>query len=197
MLKPGLIKHVSWVRISDMRKCHCILIITVFLLASCNEETIKVASNKYYDLAAFFRLEAKTLDNLNMKLEKKIVKDSIIEEKSFEKINWLNELSPFIDCDINKPAWINSYRTDTLQTNVGMKVVYTAIEDKLPVRTIELTINKNKITEITTHKVRHNFYYQSEDLLTYHVQKGYEISGSQNVRLLDKTYYRIIALYLH
>ena len=179
-----------------MRKSYFILIITTLILSSCNDETIKVASPEYYNLSAFFHQEAKALTIANMKLDKQIIKDSIKEKKSFGKINWLNELSPFIECDINKPAWIKSYQTDTILTNAGMKITYKAIEEKLPVQTIELSFSKNKITDISIHKVRHNFYYQSEDLYSYHVQKGYEISGSQNVRLLDKTYYQIIALYL-
>ena len=197
MLKYGLKKHGRLVQIFNMRTFSCLLLIAT-TLASCGEDDmVKTSKVKYFDLVDFFHHEAKALAAADLKMEKQIIKDNIKEKKEFNKINWQEELKPFSDCAINKPAWVNSYQTDTMQIKDGVKVVYTAREAKLPVRTIELMLKGNMVTDITIHKVRQNFYYQSEDHYSYHVLKGYEINGSQNVRLLDKTNYQISAVYMY
>lgn len=173
-------------------------LVLLLSFVSCSDENVKVVHQHYYDLSAFFKQEASALYRSRMAMEKQIIKDGLSEKKKFINVNWLSELKPFIDCDINKPAWVNSYQTDTIHLSAdSMKVVFKAIETQLPIRKIELTLYKQKVCNVQINKECDNFYYQSSDLYVYQSTKGFEISGSQKVRLLDKTSYRINATFMH
>ena len=174
-----------------------IYILFALMLTSCSDENVKVLHQHYFNLADFFRKEAAVLQKQNFKMQKQIIKDRVKEMKTFDQLIWQKELKPFADCDINKPAWINSYQTDTTYSSGGnMFISYKAKEETLPVRSIVLTINNSKIEEIIIHKERHNFYYQSNDVYIYRTMKGFEISGSQNARLQEKTTYHINAEFI-
>ena len=179
--------------------CHLsVCLILVILLTSCGEENINSEHKQYYDIAYFFKQESVALQKNKMKIVKQIIKDGAKDLKTFDNINWQKELKPFADCDINKPAWINSYLTDTITLkNGGITITYTAKEEKLPVRRIKISFtNENLIEDIVIRKERHNFYYRSDDWFVYRAMKGFEIKGSQKVHFLDETIYEISAIFI-
>ena len=169
-----------------------IFLMILLFVASCSNDTI-IIPHTYFSLSNYFKEQAEELQKNKMKINKKINRNNEQETKLFTDVDWKKELKPFLECDINKPAWIQSYQTDTIFSNQGlMKVNYKAKEENLAVRSIVLSINnKNNVVEITIHKVRHNFYYQSDIVYTYNVTKGFIIIGRQHVRLLDQTVYHI------
>ena len=173
------------------------LFLTAFII-SCEEEKINTSHKKYFDIAAFFKQESAALQKNKMKIVKQIIKDGAKDLKTFDNINWQKELKPFADCDINKPAWINAYRVDTIPLKNGrINVTYTSQEEKLPVRSIKISFtNDNLIEDIVIQKERHNFYYRSYDWYVYRAMKGFEIKGSQKVHFLDETVYEISAIYI-
>ena len=181
-----------------MRKIHhiCYIIFAGFFI-SCGEENVNAVHQNYYDIAAFFKNESAAMQKNNMKTEKVIVKDGIKDARSFTNVDWQKELKPFADCDINKPAWINAYNVDSIPSAGNrMQIIYSAKEEKMPLRRIEINSMNDSVQMITIHKERHNFYYQSDDHYTYHSGKGYEINGSQKVHFLDKTVYEIKSTFI-
>ena len=169
----------------------CLFLMILFTV-SCANDNVALPHN-YFSLTTYFKKQMKKLQEEKMKLNKVISRNNETQTKTFIDVDWEKELTPFLECDINKPAWIQSYQTDTLISSLGLiKINYTAREDHLPVRSIVLSFNAtNELMDITIYKKRHNFYYQSDIVYTYNAKKGFIISGQQHVRLLDQTVYHI------
>ena len=63
----------------------------------------------YFDLKEFFRADSARLTRLNPAVNKTVTHNGVTETKVVHIGNWNQELNLFIQSDINRPAWKNSY----------------------------------------------------------------------------------------
>ncbi len=170
----------------------------IILIFSCNGKTENSTSEvkTYFDLKEYFVQQAKTLQANTAYLQKKITKDGKVEQKIFNQVDWQKELKPFSDCDINKPAWINSYLMDTVFSNYNTILKYSARETSLPIQQLIVVFENDKLRQLTINKQSANSYYTAKNDYVFVPDSGFTITGSQEVMLAQKTNYSITAKFM-
>ncbi len=146
----------------------------------------------YFDIPGFFKEQALRLDSIDKSIEKTIIKDGVKEKKIIPEPDWKKELSSFIEVDINKPALISVYTTDTIVfSDYSYEVNYKATEKSAIIRNISLLFENNSCIFVSVEKNNTNNLFSSIQELQYHVQKGYSIKGELIIRLIYQTEYNI------
>ncbi|MEC3880414.1 hypothetical protein [Parapedobacter sp. 10938] len=171
---------------------------TMLLLASSCDSKIGDGSTAlqetyYFSLADYFHQEATRLQQHNPEIIKTVAKDGTEEQKAVRVADWKKEFTLFIDADINKPAWQNSYRV----SRDGLTVTYTSIDSTL--RTKEIRVEKSNAGTVTqihvTNQVR-NMLYTTKEQLDYYVDSLYRITKQQQVRVIGKSHYTVTGEWL-
>src|SRR3546814_3195671 len=75
------------------------------------------------------------LDREQPQVEKTVMKNDQQEHRSMNGLDWKTELKVFLNSDINKPAWRDSYKVDSS----GSGLRYQALEPDLKVRSIHIS----------------------------------------------------------
>lgn len=142
----------------------------------------------YFSLEDYFRSEAARLQQLAPTITKTVSKNGETEQRSIRIDDWLDELALFIDSDINKPAWQNSYRIDSTKTSV----TYTSLDRKL--RTGQITVEKRPdgtIKHIGVANRVDNMLFQTNEQLDYYPDSLYSIIRQQQVRIIGESQYTV------
>lgn len=167
------------------------------LLFSCGETKEKAFEKPYFDIKGLIEGEMTLLDSTQPEIRKSVSKDGATEEKTMRQINWKEELASFLEADINKPAWANSYTTQEEDTDSTIITVYKTENDN-PIK--QLTVVQDKLTKRCTsfyaHKQVSNFLYSSTQELEYQPNRGYTISGGLKVNWVFNTDYLIEGKFL-
>ena len=156
-------------------------------IASCAKPEEKAVTN-YLDINGFFESEVQRLTKNNKSVEKTVMRNKISETQTRNSVNWKNELSLFIESDINKPAWRDSYKI----IEDSSEVIYTALDSNLRTRIIHIKKDvRNGLRYISIINRTKNNLYQSSEKLTYVPDSIYKIDKSQHVVLLGSNRYQI------
>ena len=170
-------------------KLHNSFLLFFFLplfLPSCKPDVSKNGT-KFFDLKGYFHADSLRLTKLNHLTFKTVTHNGVTETKKVQIANWGTELNLFIQSDINKAAWSNSYTI----TNDGNAIIYRAKEPQL--RTREIIISKlgNKVKWILIYNTTKNILYQTTEKLSYFPDSVYIIQKYQKVRLLGANNYQV------
>lgn len=169
-----------------MRKPVLFCLITIF--ASCgvkNEE--QATTQTYFSISDYFKTEAERLSKTNPNIVKTVFVNGKTEEKKLRIANWEQELSSFIDADINKASWKGSFqltKTDTSET-------YLSQSEKIPVKKVEISLKDKKVEAIKIFLQNKNVLYSSTDSLVYLPNSFFEINKTQKIKLMDTKRYII------
>ena len=163
------------------------LLILTSLLPSCKPDAIQDSAPNYFDLKSYFKTEISRLSKHNLPIQKTVTHNDISETKEVKIGNWELELNLFIQSDINKPAWRDSY---TVQ-NTGNAIFYRAKTPDLKTRLIVVNKKDNKIKWILIYNSTKNILYQTTEKLSYFPDSIYIIQKYQKVRLLGANNYVI------
>ncbi len=172
-----------------MRLCIVFLGLIAFL-AACQEVTTPIdQSDKsvvFFDLKAFFQKEQVRLEKIKT-FKKTVSINGISEEKELSTLNFDNELSIFIASDINRPAWSDKYKVDSLFTPQKKlsKITYTLLDKSLKTKKITIHFQNDAVATIEIEKATDNAVAQSKQTLSYTVDKGYVIQSEQALSLSD------------
>ncbi len=107
-------------------------------------------------------------------------------ELHFDQKKWQTELAPFLDADINKPAFVKRYKADTLKINDSTTcLAYSALDEKLRTRELKLYFTRN---DKVPYKMEANLsasklFYKSAQQLSLTESKGYDMRGRQDIVL--------------
>lgn len=169
-------------------------IIGLFYLTSCTEKkTEPHIKGIYFDLAGYFKSEAKKLSAKKPEVKKTIIKDGASETKLLsDSIDWIKELKIFEDADINKPAWQKSFEGDTIKGEGIYTITYKTADEKIPVK--EMVIVTDSIwqpTSISLKRNAQNFLYTSQQTLHYIPGKSYRLDSDMNVRWTFETKFSV------
>ncbi|GAA4103766.1 hypothetical protein [Mucilaginibacter panaciglaebae] len=167
-----------------------VIAILFSLLPSCKPDNIQNdVKPKYFDLAGYFKADTAKLRRLNHLTLKTVTHNGASETKKIHIDDWGLELSLFIQSDINKPAWRDSYN---IQPRNNGSVVYMAKTPELRTREIAIARNEDKsIKWIIIHNASKNILYQTTEVLTYYPDSLYIINKTQHVRFLGTNKYSI------
>lgn len=172
------------------------IILGVFLLLSaCQTPTAKNDEPAvYYDVKGFIQNQIQLLNQQRPTVEKTMVVGRDEEKRSTKEVDWKKELELFVQADINKPAYRQSYaiaRPDSLTYEYTIKT-----QEDLPVRYLKVVLDKpdGQPTLIEAKILAQNKLYESEkNLLMRCAQKSgdwrvtsYQIKGFQELVISDR-----------
>jgi hypothetical protein len=148
----------------------CLLLGTA---CSDNKSTSQKQVNDYFNLEGYFVTEAEMLRKHNAKISKTLIKDDVTETLVFDSINWDQEFKPFMNSDLNKPAFRQAYTVDTIQFNASKKIIYNAKDPLLTTRSILISYFNEKIDSLMIINQTSNVYYTAAETLVYLPGKYY------------------------
>ena len=162
------------------------------IISGCAGSSTSVKQNSYLDLTKFFSSEITKLEKLEPYVRKTVSRNGLRETKSLNNINWKSELSLFIESDINKSAWKNSYKI----TNSKNEVIYTALDSSLRTKRIFITRSPEGMVKkvLIVNKISNMLYESSEELL-YITDSIYTINKQQHVVLVGDNDYKITGVF--
>jgi hypothetical protein len=164
------------------------------LFFSCAQEQ-DVKTIKYFDIKALFNNQMEMLAKQKPVFNKEVEINSEKEIKDISNINWEKELSPFIQSDINKPAFLGSY--DIIETDSTLKYSLKTGEKK-PISSISITKSQQnqQIKFINIASSDENMLYRWEKHITATFEEGnlkkYTIKGKQKILVFDEENYNIM-----
>ena len=102
-----------------------ILSLLVFTITSCSLPEQKGSDHvtkKYFDLDSLMQSQIEQLESLNPPVNKSITIGGKEEEKTVKNVDWNNELSVFLNSDINKPKLLDQYKVE--ETINGNQILF-------------------------------------------------------------------------
>ena len=137
----------------------------------------------FFDLTAFFEKEIQRLPALGP-VEKTTTINGTTETRTVNDLDYRTELTPFISADINRPAWLDKYRVDSLVADGTLqKLTYTALEDDLFTRTLVIAFDGPAVDSIYIEKGSELMIADTRRELVYRPDAGYTLRGTQKVVL--------------
>jgi len=176
---------------SNCRILLALIIIPGACLTACRPDVKETgAISKYFDIEGFFTADTARLNHLNNLVLKTVTHNGITESKKVKIGNWGREFDLFINSDINKPAWKDSYRVITSDSSV----IYEATVPELKMREMVIKKINGKVKWILIYNRTKNSLYQTTEKLSYFPDSLYVIEKSQKVRIMGANYYKIKGL---
>ncbi|MCB9082562.1 MAG: hypothetical protein H6555_12720 [Lewinellaceae bacterium] len=161
------------------------------LLSSCQPNNKQANSapkvNAFFDLATYIDEEAARLDKTQPRMLKILAFDEKNDSLYPENVDFVKELKPFRDADINKLSWIDKYRTDSLFSGSDLqRLTYTALDSSLSTRRLQVDFAEipGQVAEITIQRRSKSVIAVTDRKLSYQPQKGYSLESWQGMRLV-------------
>jgi hypothetical protein len=163
-----------------------------FLLFACQpnnavSDNQKTVTNPFFDLKGFFETEIDAhLKNKGL-VRKTVTINGKAETKDVDIKDWKEELKPFFNADINKPAWYDKYQMieKSLGNNSSLKT-YETKEKNLKTKQLSVIQNDSiKKVQLNILTSDHTAVTESDTQLLYDTESGYTISSQQ--KLLGST----------
>lgn len=154
----------------------------------------KLEKLPYFNLSGFMDLELAKLDsNAVLKVSKINGQESEVE-KVYSLQEWKEEFDAFYSADINSPALIQSYSTET----EGEYLIHKLLpEAKGKVKEIRVKYVKEYPTAISIHTADKNLFFSANTVGEFYINRAtekidhYFIETTQKVWFLDPTHIRI------
>ncbi|MBC7745968.1 MAG: hypothetical protein H7096_12800 [Flavobacterium sp.] len=163
-------------------------LIFILLLAGCSGGPAVVQKKTFIDVKGYFQSEIKRLGNYKTEVKKTVSRNNQTETQMLNNINWQTELSLFVESDINKSAWRNSYKI----SKIGKEVIYSATDSALKTRQIRVLEGVNgRIKKVQIKNNTNNMLYQSSEILTYVPDSLYKVVKNQKVFIIGENRYVI------
>lgn len=147
-----------------------------------------VVDSPFFSLQKYFEREAERLSARSALVQKDVSINGKMESKTVRDLNWNDEFSVFMASDINKPAWIDLYKTDStlLETH------YSTQDKDLKTKSIKIKKDSlQRVKAIIISNLTQNNLYTTEEKLYYYPDSLYIIETNQAVRALGDNIYKI------
>ncbi len=146
----------------------------------------------YFDLNGFIESEIHRLAQ-KTSFSKTIYVNEEREIKEAIEINLKNELKPFFDSDINKPAWAGKYAIDSTfdQTNELIGLHYKSKDEKLKTKDFIVDFEGKEVSRIFIENATSSSIANTSQVLTYQPKIGFSVESKQEVSLMDKNQFKI------
>lgn len=162
----------------------------VFLAACQGKKDFTNTEKTYFDIEGYFKKEALRLQQQNPKVEKRVSQNDETEEKEIKVTNWETELDLFTKSDINKPAWKNSYKILKHENQIE----YISTDTSLKTRKVQIGFSsEGTVKHISIVNKISNPLYTSTEQLNYFPDSIYSINKDQDVQVIGKNTYQIVA----
>ena len=161
--------------------------IALLLASSCQppETNSEVAAIKpYFDIKGYFTNQIKQLEAQKTSLIKTAFLNDKQETKTLSHLNWQDEFALFINSDINRIAWINSYSTDSCNQITQKHIDYKSLDPDLRTQEIHVWLDMatQQLDSLSVRNKVKNVFYTLDEKLYFAPSKGYIINSIQKAR---------------
>ena len=156
--------------------------------SSCFKSEVETVQEEYFfSLKNYFESEAQRLTNQQSVIQKEVKRNATSEEKEIEIEDWKKEFGLFIESDINKSSWKDSYQ----EINHQDTLIYQSKDPELRTQEIVIIKENQQIKEISVKNVVKNYLYSSIENLVYFPDSLYQVNKTQDVIVLGANEYEI------
>ncbi len=161
-----------------------VVIILLTLVWSCNSTSTSDPSepSPFFDLKAYFSSELGRLEN-RADVRKTVAINGQEETRQVEAVDWSTELAIFSKSDINRLAWSDKYRIDSIHNDNGMLTAlkYTAANENMRTQVLYIGFRGGgEVDSIFIDNQVIGFATQSRQELVYLPRSGYSINSVHN-----------------
>jgi hypothetical protein len=173
-------------------KLSALFVVIALMAAGCKPEVKDDKGQlKYFDIKKYFNAEAIRLAKQYPSVTKTVSYNGQQETKTLTIKHWQQEFNSFIESDINKAAWKDSYVS---KAEHDYAVSFIATDTTLHTRRIEIFFNPRYNTQVERIEISNftsNMLYKTKEQLVYIPDSIYIIEKNQKVRLLGNNDYKI------
>jgi hypothetical protein len=163
------------------------------LITGCTDPVKSDKSDFDFNYSTLLSKELEKLKTSNAIIEKKIYYQGKIETKTIEQPQWEKELRPFMECNIQTPAFDKLYSENKRVSGDSIIYTFKAKTDKPEIRVLEVVVVNRQLGKIEAFLFKKNSYFTLHESLLLRAGDGYRIKGSQKMMLAAETIYRIEA----
>lgn len=150
------------------------------LLAACNSnsatESDAVKTKPFFDLAGYIAQQVEAAPWKSREVSKTITINDETEHKKLKSPDLASDLKIFSKADINKPAWVDKYRIETVDNDT----TYIATDSSLRTQRLQVLRDpNNQVERIEIKRRSGNLLSKGQQELTYTPNKGYRIQADQ------------------
>lgn len=151
-------------------------------LISCGQSA-RVKQAVFFDLAGFVDGEVGRLEKEGAPMEKTLFVNGREDRQEVDEPDYAKELSVLRNADINRPAWSDLYRVDSLwrTDSAGLEVAYTALDSTLKTREMVILWEGTSVKQVRIRVKTRSLIARTEQEIEYDPQAGYKIDAYQKV----------------
>lgn len=178
------VKH----KIFIMNKLYIIFLLLIF--SNCKNEAPQYSKNTtpLFDLKGFLDNEIATHLKDVKKVRKTVTVNGKTETKEVEIKDWKEELKPFFNSDINRPAWRDKYNFNkrTFDT-IGYGHVFTRIGDNLKTKMMLVhLLDDNKVLSVSIENEQVSNIVSFVEDMHYYAKSNWQYGKVYNIKTKQK-----------
>jgi hypothetical protein len=163
----------------------------------------------YFDVNSFLQNRIAYLNQVKPTVQKTVTNGTLpAQTETLKNINWEQELAFFLEADINKPAWRQTYAADTVTdktTGAKTYIYQQKPNENAPVKLVKVEINKaGQVKNIRLETRLHNalffagrhLYLSCDTVSGNNHLKTYQVYGVQKPIFADSLRYSVEAFIL-
>ena len=156
----------------------------LLLLTACYAEEVRedMSRDPFFNLQAYIDRQVDSLQAADIAVTKTITLNGTTETQELADLKFANDLRIFREADINKPAWLDKYRSEREERDGQLVQTYTALDSSLQTR--ELTVVSEDGDPIRIEILRKTGTVLSDGLhrMVYQPASGYSMRTRQRNR---------------
>jgi len=161
------------------------LLLLFLAFAACRYELSSDKTEaKVFSIAQFIQDQIDSLEYHQSALLKTGTIAQVSDTVLIKNPDWKKELQAFTEADFSNISSAAYYQVDSLHINQGrVNILYTATNDKLPVKSLDIIRTKNKILRLKISIEKEHFVYHSKSMLEYYPKRYYRIETNVKTRI--------------
>jgi len=171
-------KFVAFITISFLSLC--------LLVSACQptSDSAILLESRFFDLKGYFEQEIQRLGEKG-KAQKQVMVDGKKEERGVDSVDFRKELNVFASSDINRPAWSDAYKVDSVFNKSGevLRLGISALDKNLKAQQITIDYFDRNVSKIFIENVSKNPITTAIQRLTYMPSAGYIIESHQDIHV--------------
>ena len=159
------------------------LLASVLLLGCLSEETAEAVDlTPFFDLQAYVDAEVERLEAEVPRADKRVTFNGESESHAAMELDYADELAIFRNADINKPAWLEKYSTDSTREAGRLRIDYVALDTTLTVRQMRIVQEAGEVVQIEIDRRTGTVLSDGRQVLRYEPASGFLIDSYQDRR---------------
>lgn len=167
-----------------------LLALLALFLGSCTQapQAKSQKATPFFDLKGFVAQEIEQLQKQQPQARKQVAVNGQQESLPFDSLNYEKELQVFIRSDINRPAWTDKYKADTILEHGQVRALsYEALAEDLKTRLLSVQFTEEgKVKEIKIENRTQSPVADVRQDLTYTPGNGYRLLTAQSTALSEE-----------